>query len=107
MKRIGIAGIVAAGALMVTAMVGAPFASAQEPEPVGEPGTPTCHGERVSTGSSERGLTPKDRAEALEEIIFLETGQVVDISVKEFHQWVRFNCESPGPQLDLISLYFP
>ena len=55
-------------------------------DPVGEPGTPSCHGERVSHGSSDHGLTPKERAG------FLET------SVKEYHERVRLSCSADPPQ---------
>ncbi len=60
--------------------LGAGVASAH---PVGEPGTPNCHGERVSHGSSDHGLTPNDRAG------FLET------TVKEYHERVRLSCSAP------------
>jgi hypothetical protein len=36
---------------------------------VGEPGTPSCFGERVSHGSSNHGLTPRERATALQQIV--------------------------------------
>ena len=36
---------------------------------VGTPGTPNCFGMRISHGSSDHGLTPKERAAALQEIV--------------------------------------
>jgi hypothetical protein len=73
--------------------------------PVGTPGTPNCHGVRVSAGSSQNGLTPVDRANALTDIIqggqAGEFGQLLeqlfgtDVSVQEFQEWVRLNCEAP------------
>jgi len=95
---------VAAALLGSVGFAGTAYAQG-EPEPVGVPGTPTCHGLRVSTGSSHsvakdgRGITPVDRAGFLSEIAGTE------ISVSQFHQWVRFNCDSPGPQLDLESMF--
>ena len=64
---------------------------------VGVPGTPTCFGERISHGSSVHGLTPKERAAALQALVdegfppavalFGET-----VSVREFADFVRTNC---------------
>jgi hypothetical protein len=77
--------------------------------PVGEPGTPSCFGERVSHGSSdsEHMLTPVERAEALEWTVY-ESGFVSpeevdafeerfgvvnqDVTVRVFVQFVRANC---------------
>jgi len=36
---------------------------------VGEPGTPNCFGQRISHGSSDHGLTPKERAAGLQELV--------------------------------------
>ena len=65
--------------------------------PVGTPGTPSCFGERVSHGSSDHGLTPKERAAALQEIV--DSGDPLalelfgpTVSVAEFAWFVRVNC---------------
>jgi len=84
-------------AVAVTAIViGSAPASAH---PVGEPGTPSCFGERISHGSSdpEHKLTPKERAAGLQELVdegfppavalFGET-----VTVREFASFVRANC---------------
>jgi hypothetical protein len=98
------------GAAVATVMLvlglGAGAASAH---PVGEPGTPSCHGERVSHGSSDHGLTPKDRVAEVNNIITNGPPPGVDefvdmlrnffgeeASVKEFHQFVRFHCSAGG-----------
>ncbi len=74
--------------------------------PVGEPGTPNCHGQRVSHGSSDHGLTPKERAAILTEFIntpnlpppaqnfanFIISLFGNEVSVQEFHEFVRLNC---------------
>ena len=61
--------------------------------PVGDASEPNCHGQRVSHGSKAEtagghGWTPKERAEMLGEQL------EQDVSVKEFHQFVR-PCEPP------------
>ena len=65
--------------------------------PVGTPGTPNCFGQRVSHGSSSHGLTPKDRAAALQ--AFVDEGDPLalelfgpTVSVGEFAWFVRTNC---------------
>ena len=65
--------------------------------PVGEPGTPSCFGERVSHGSSDHGLTPKERAEALQE--FVDAGDPLalelfgeTVTAGEFAKFVKVNC---------------
>ncbi len=75
--------------------------------PVGEPGEPSCFGERISHGSSDHGLTPVDRAAALEEVVApvlagefgpeaqafaLEFFGDDGVDVKEMTSWVRLNC---------------
>jgi hypothetical protein len=101
-----VAGVVAGTGLLAATMFGG-VASA---DPVGTPGTPNCHGQRVSHGSSNspvhegHGITPKDRAGFLSEILSYYLGEPTTVSVKQFHQWVRFNCDSPGPQFDLTTL---
>ncbi|MET0840463.1 MAG: hypothetical protein ABWY19_16905 [Marmoricola sp.] len=64
---------------------------------VGEPGTPNCFGQRISHGSSDHKLTPKERAAGLQELVdsgfppavalFGET-----VTVREFAAFVRANC---------------
>jgi hypothetical protein len=74
--------------------------------PVGEPGTPNCHGQRVSHGSSDHGQTPKERAAALGDFVFnvlpaedremfqeffgVETQ--ADVTVQVFQRFVKINC---------------
>jgi hypothetical protein len=77
---------------------------------VGEPGTPSCFGERISHGSSDplHGVTPPERAPLLEEFIVnpalagdfgpeiqqlaLEFFGDDGVSVKETVRWIRVNC---------------
>src|SRR6188508_361579 len=64
---------------------------------VGEPGTPNCFGQRISHGSSDHKLTPKERTAGLQELVdsgfppavalFGET-----VTVREFAAFVRANC---------------
>jgi hypothetical protein len=75
-RRIAIA--VLGSALALTA--GASSALAQA---TGTPGEPNCHGQRVSFGSSEFDITPKDRA------------GILGISVQQFQQRVRASCQAP------------
>ena len=77
-NKVAVAGVTVV--LGLTAGVGGASA-----HPVGEADDPNCHGQRVSHGSSDHGITPKDRAGFL------------GISVKEFHQFVR-QCEPPPPE---------
>lgn len=65
--------------------------------PVGEPGTPSCFGERVSHGSNDHKLTPKERAEALQE--FVDAGDPMalelfgeTVTAGEFAKFVKVNC---------------
>lgn len=64
---------------------------------VGVPGTPNCFGQRVSHGSSDHKLTPKQRATFLQE--FVDSGDPFakelfgdEVTVGEFAWWVRTNC---------------
>jgi hypothetical protein len=63
---------------------------------VGVPGTPTCFGQRISHGSSDHGLTPKERAAALQELV--DAGEIpIDafgptVSVQEMIKFVKINC---------------
>ena len=96
------------GAAAATAMlalgVGAGAAGAH---PVGEPGTPSCHGERVSHGSSDHEQTPVVRVAILNDIITNGpppgADEFVDMirdffgeeaTVREFHQFVRMHCSA-------------
>lgn len=81
---------VATAALLLTA-------GAASADPVGTPGTPNCFGQRISHGSSDHGLTPKERAAALQE--FVDSGDPLalelfgpTVSVAEFAWFVRTNC---------------
>jgi hypothetical protein len=65
--------------------------------PVGTPGTPSCFGERVSHGSSDHGLTPKERAAGLQELVDSGFPEAVElfgdtVTVREFAWFVRTNC---------------
>jgi hypothetical protein len=64
---------------------------------VGVPGTPSCFGERVSHGSSDHQLTPRERANALQEIV--DSGDPLavaffgdTVTVGEFAKFVKLNC---------------
>jgi len=65
--------------------------------PVGESGTPSCFGERVSHGSSDHDLTPKERAAALQELVDAGFSDAITlfgetVTVREFADFVRTNC---------------
>ena len=65
--------------------------------PVGTPGTPNCFGQRISHGSSVHGLTPKERAAGLQEIVDSGLPEAVaffgpTVSVGEMTLFVRINC---------------
>ncbi len=65
--------------------------------PVGEPGTPTCFGQRISHGSSDHGLTPKERAAGLQELVDAGFPPAVElfgptVSVQEMIKFVQANC---------------
>ena len=67
--------------------------------PVGEPGTPSCFGQRVSHGSSDphHKLTPKERAAALQELVDSGFPPAVElfgetVTVREWAWFVRTNC---------------
>ena len=64
---------------------------------VGEPGTPTCFGQRISHGSSDHGLTPKERAAGLQELVDAGFPPAVElfgetVSVQEMIKFVQANC---------------
>jgi hypothetical protein len=97
--------LVAGVALLATATFSGTALAGPEGQPVGTPGTAVCHGLRVSHGANHssvqegHGLTPGERAAALSHIL----GRPV--SVSEFHQFVRFSCDSPGPQTNLFAVF--
>jgi len=83
-------------AVAVTALVigSAPAATA---DTVGVPGTPNCFGQRVSHGSSDHELTPKERAAGLQELVDAGFPEAVElfgekVTVREFAWFVRTNC---------------
>ena len=72
--------------------------------PVGTPGEPQCHGERVSAGNQnvvdipeigleDHRLTPKGRVALLN--AFGVDGRT-DWTVQDFHERVRASCEEDG-----------
>jgi hypothetical protein len=73
--------------------------------PVGTPGEPGCFGERMSHAASDHGLTAKERAAQMEEMLrnpppFLPPEAVAQlraffgptVEVREIQTWVRINC---------------
>jgi|SRR4051794_39387030 len=97
-------GLIAVGVATIALGVGAVGASAQG-MPVGTPGDPQCHGERVSAGNQkvvdipELGLTnvrltPKERTDLLN--AFQVDGRT-DWTVQDFQDRVRTSCEAPSP----------
>ena|SRR5215813_5246467 len=94
--------LIVVGVTTMALAFGAAGASAQG-MPVGTPGEPQCHGERVSTGNHrvvdipEAGLedfrlTPKGRTELLN--VFQVDGRT-DWTVQDFQDRVRTSCEAP------------
>ena len=64
---------------------------------VGVPGTPTCFGQRISHGSSDHDLTPKERAAGLQEIVDSGNPDALaffgpTVSVQEMIKFVQINC---------------
>ena len=93
-------GLIAVGVATIALVVGAVGASAQG-MPVGTPGDPQCHGERVSTGNQRVEdipgvgvvrLTPKERTDLLN--TFQVDGRT-DWTVQDFQDRVRTSCEAP------------
>jgi hypothetical protein len=84
-----------AGSAAVAAMLAVPqIASA---DIVGEPGTPNCFGQRISHGSSDHDLTPKERAAGLQELVDAGFPPAVElfgptVSVQEMIKFVQANC---------------
>ena len=83
-KKLGIS-------IAVAALVFAGSATAYA-HPVGPPGEPDCYGNRISHGSSHsakhegHGWTPPERVAMAEEMF----GE--DLTVKDFHFFVKMNC---------------
>lgn len=64
---------------------------------VGTPGTPSCFGERISHGSSDHDLTPKERAAELQKLVDAGFPPAValfgeTVSVQEMIKFVKANC---------------
>ena len=64
---------------------------------VGEPGTPNYFGQRISQGSSDHDLTPKERAAGLQELVDAGFPPAValfgeTVSVQEMIKFVQANC---------------
>ena len=85
--------------LVVSAAAAAMWAVPQiaSAHPVGEPGTPTCFGQRISHGSSDHGLTPKERAAELQALVDSGFEPAVEffgptVSVQEMIEFVKINC---------------
>jgi len=101
--------LLAAAGTAAVALALAVGGAAAQGVPVGTPGEPPCHGERVSTGNHrvedivipELGvnledfrLTPKGRVELLN--AFAVDGRT-DWTVQDFQERVRASCEAPQP----------
>ena len=92
MRRIRTVLVVSAAA---AAMWGVPqIASA---DAVGVPGTPTCFGQRISHGSSDHGLTPKERAAELQLLVDSGFEPAVEffgttVTVQKMIKFVKINC---------------
>jgi hypothetical protein len=92
MMRLRTALVVSAAAALMWAVP--QIASA---DTVGVPGTPNCFGLRISHGSSDHDLTPKERAAGLQEIV--DSGDPLalelfgpTVSVQEMIKFVQANC---------------
>jgi hypothetical protein len=86
---------VIAASAAAAAMCAIPLAASADT--VGEPGTPTCFGQRISHGSSDHGLTPKERAAGLQELVDSGFPPAVElfgptVSVQEMIKFVQANC---------------
>jgi hypothetical protein len=86
---------VIAASAVAAAMWATPLAASADT--VGEPGTPTCFGQRISHGSSDHGLTPKERAAGLQELVDAGFPPAVElfgetVSVQEMIKFVQANC---------------
>ncbi len=83
MRKTAVAGV-ALGAVLATA-------GAAAAHPVGTPGEPNCFGQRVSHGSSDHKLTPKERAAGLQFVVY-ESGFVTPEEVAAFEE--RFGVKN-------------
>ena len=86
---------VIAASAAAAAMCAIPVAASADT--VGEPGTPNCFGQRISHGSSDHGLTPKERAAGLQELVDSGFPPAVElfgptVSVQEMIKFVQANC---------------
>jgi hypothetical protein len=86
---------VIAASAAAAAMSGIPLAASADT--VGEPGTPNCFGQRISHGSSDHKLTPKERAAGLQELVDAGFPPAVElfgptVSVQEMIKFVQANC---------------
>jgi hypothetical protein len=78
---------------------------------VGVPGTPNCFGQRISHGSSDHDLTPKERAAGLQELVDAGFPPAVElfgptVSVQEMIKFVKANCSDnpivPTPEEPIV-----
>jgi hypothetical protein len=94
--------LIAVGAASMALTFGVTGASGQG-MPVGTPGEPQCHGERVAAGNQRVvdipelalenfRLTPEGRTDLLN--AFQEDGRT-DWTVRDFQERVRTSCEAP------------
>ena len=84
-----------AASAAAAAMWGIPLVASADT--VGEPGTPNCFGQRISHGSSDHDLTPKERAAGLQELVDAGFPPAVElfgptVSVQEMIKFVQANC---------------
>jgi hypothetical protein len=109
MKRIRRELMLMSGALGLAMSIGTVASVGAQGMPVGTPGEPQCHGERVSTGNQrvedvlipELGidlqdfrLTPKGRVELLNQ---LQVEGRTDWTIQDFQDRVRASCEATSP----------
>ncbi len=93
---------VVSGVVAATMVFGSTAAMAH---PVSEFGTPNCFGQRISHGSSDHELTPKDRVPLLQEVVdevlagdneeeiaFVMEFFGETVEVREFVRFVKLNC---------------
>lgn len=84
-----------AASAAAAAMWGIPLVASADT--VGEPGTPNCFGQRISHGSSDHDLTPKERAAGLQALVDEGFPPAVElfgptVSVQEMIKFVQANC---------------
>jgi hypothetical protein len=89
--KTGVVSLLAAVALIGSSWA---FGGIVQAHPVGEPGDPNCHGQRVSHGASHspvhagHGLTPVERRDAIEAMFGEE------LTVGEWNQFIK-TCPLP------------